>query len=65
MPRNSRNPLYFIVIVTISLIVLVIVSSFPGNFINQLSSPFSVILERSRKCPYCDGSDSNRFCRRF
>lgn len=49
MARNSRNPLYFIVIVTISLVVLVIVSSFPGNWFNQLSSPFSVILEPVQK----------------
>jgi len=49
MPRNNRSPLYFIVIVTISLVVLVIVSSFPGNFLNQLSSPFSVVLEPVQK----------------
>jgi len=35
--------------VTISLVVLVIVSSFPGNFLNQLSSPFSVVLEPVQK----------------
>ncbi|MDD2457543.1 MAG: rod shape-determining protein MreC [Eubacteriales bacterium] len=49
MPRNSRSPIYFIILVTISLIVLVIASSFPGSIINQLSSPFSVILEPIQK----------------
>lgn len=49
MSRNERSRVYLVVIVTIALIALILLSSFPGSPLNQITSPFSVILEPVQK----------------
>jgi rod shape-determining protein MreC len=47
--KNERSKLYLIVLTTIGLIALILMSSFPGSPLNQLTSPFSFILEPVQK----------------
>ncbi len=49
MKKNERSKLYLIVVTTIGLIALILLSSFPGSPLNQLTSPFSVVLEPVQK----------------
>ncbi|MDD2533572.1 MAG: rod shape-determining protein MreC [Eubacteriales bacterium] len=49
MSRNERSRVYLVVIVTIGLIALILLSSFPGSPLNQLTSPFSIVLEPVQK----------------
>lgn len=49
MKKYERSKLYMIVVTTIGLIALILLSSFPGSPLNQLTSPFSVVLEPVQK----------------
>jgi rod shape-determining protein MreC len=49
MAKQSRSPVYAIVLLTILLIVMALLSSFPGSPLNQLTSPFSAVLEPVQK----------------
>lgn len=49
MKKNERSKLYLIVLMTIGLIALILMSSFPGSPLNHLTSPFSIALEPIQK----------------
>ena len=49
MSRNEKSRVYLVVIVTIALGALILLSSFPGSPLNQLTTPFSIVLEPIQK----------------